>query len=361
MKRVCVIIYNLGVGGAEQVAVAEVQEFVRRGFAVSLVTLSPDRPNSLMFDVPDECEKVMIEFRSLYDWRSLRALARLLRQMQPDIIITQMWFANTVGRIAARWARIEDRLLAFEQNVYDKLRLKSWKQFLADRLLQRWCRKVVAVSYAIKESLLRSHIDAKRVVVIHDSIDLERVVQAPPAASIRAELGVGDAFMYLFVGRLVPQKGVDVLIAAFAKQSSGVLLIAGQGVDRASLEAQAAELGVASRVFFLGVRRDVPSLMKVADCFVLASRLEGLGMVLVEAIMSGLPVVATNVDGIPEVVEDGKTGELVAPDDIGAFAAAMQKAREDKARDESIRAYGREQMQKLFSIQAHVDAILACF
>ena len=351
--------YRLNVGGAEQVVVEEISEFLRRGFTVRLVTLSPEHAHTLMPLVPKSCKKDVIKFHSVLDWRALRALANLFRETQPDIIITQMWFANTVGRIAARWVGAQDRVLAFEQNVYDKLKLKSWKQFFVDRYLQGWCRKIAAASGAIRDSLLRSGIDGRRVVVIYDSVTIARMTDAEPSP-IRGDLGIEGKFVYLFVGRLVHQKGVDVLLNAFAQQESGVLLIVGQGEERASLESQVQALGIASRVFFLGVRHDIPSLMKAADCFVLASRLEGLGIVLIEAMACGLPIVATGVDGIPEAVEHGKNGILVPSEDPAALAAALREIRENSDMRKSMGMKGAERA-RLFSIENHVTDILACF
>jgi len=360
MKSVCIVVYRLAVGGAEQVVVEEIREFLRRGFTVRLITLCPERTHSLMPRVPESCKKDVIEFHSLFDWRALVTLARLFRETKPDIIITQMWFANTVGRIAARWAGAHTRVLAFEQNVYDKLELKSRKQFLVDRYLQGWCRRVAAASEAIKESLVRCGIEGRRVVVIHDAIDIARMTNATPSP-IRAELGIIGAFVYLFVGRLVHQKGVDVLLNAFAQQESGVLLIAGDGEERVQLERQVDALGIAPRVFFLGVRHDIPSLMKAADCFVLASRLEGLGIVLIEAMACGIPVIATSVDGIPEAVEHGKSGILVPSEDPVALAVALRQISGDSNMRKSMGEKGVERAARLFSIETHVTGILACF
>jgi len=360
MKSVCIVVYRLAVGGAEQVVVEEIREFLRRGFTVRLITLCPERTHSLMSLVSASCKKDMIEFHSLFDWRALRVLAHLFRETQPDIIITQMWFANTVGRIAARWVGIHNHLLTFEQNVYDQLKLKSWKQFLVDRCFQGWCRNIAAASHAIKESLLRCGIDGRRVVVIHDAIDIARMTDANPSP-IRGELGIEGKFVYLFVGRLVHQKGVDILLNAFAQQQSGVLLIVGGGEERAQLESEVEALGIHSRVFFLGVRHDIPSLMKAADCFVLASRLEGLGIVLIEAMACGIPVVATNVDGIPEAVEHGENGILVPSEDPAAFAVALRQIRENSDMRKSMGERGVERAARLFSIENHVTGILACF
>lgn len=354
MKTACLIIYRLGVGGAEQMVVAEISELMRRGYAVTLITLSPERAHTLIGFVPAACARETVLFRSVFDLSALVALSRRLARLKPDLIITQLWFANTVGRIAARIAKVDQHLIAFEQNVYD--RVKSWKQYLADRLLQRWCRRIVAISASVRDSLVRHGIEAKRITVVHNAIDLARIDAAAPA-QICSELGIGDDFLYLFVGRLVPQKAVDMLLPAFAAQERGTLILAGDGEDRAALQEQARALGIEDRVHFLGVRHDVPSLMKSADCFVLPSRWEGFGVVLAEAMAAGLPIVATHVDGISEVVEDGIQGILVPPEDVASLSEALRTMRTDAnlrnemATKASVRA-------SMFSIERHIDEVL---
>lgn len=356
MKKACIIIYNLGVGGAEQVAVSEVREFLRCGHAVHLVTLNPERSQTLMPTVPDNCQRTMVEFSSLFDVRAVYRLARCLMAIDPDIIITQLWFANTVGRLAARLAGMRERVIVFEHNVYDHL--KSWKQFFADRLLQTWCKRIIAISDGVKASLVRHGINERHITIIYNAIDIKRHADAP-SASIRTELGIGDEYLFICVARLVRQKGIDILLPAFAKVD-GVLLLAGAGEDRAALEAQADALGIRSRVFFLGVRHDVPSLMKASDCFVLASRWEGFGIVLAEAMACGLPVVASGVDGIKEVVKDGETGILVPPEDPEALASALRRMQKDRGMAAAMGARGKERVQALFSIEKHVADIIAC-
>lgn len=355
MKTACFIIYRMGVGGAEQMVVGEIREFLRRGFSVHLITLSGEREHSLMSFVPTECVRQVIPLRRIFDPRGIGALARVLRKCDPDIIITQLWYANTVGRIAARLVGLHTRVIVFEQNVYDQV--KSWKQYLLDRLLHGWCKRIVAISESVRSSLIAHGIQEKRIIVIHNAIDIARCADATPS-TIKTDLGVEGEFVYLFVGRLVRQKAVDILLPAFAQQERGILILAGDGEDRTRLEAQAAELGIASRVFFLGVRHDVPSLMKSADCFVLASRWEGFGVVLAEALACGLPVVATKVDGIREVVEDGVSGILVPSEDIAALAGALRTMRVDDALRTRMKAKATVRAQR-FSIEQHIDEVIA--
>lgn len=336
-------------------ALEEARELLRRGWSVSMVTLGDEKEHSFMSELPPACERRFVRCTSIFDIAALRVLARTFRDIDPDLIITQLWFANTVGRIAAVLGKLDQRVVSFEQNVYDGV--KSWRQFMADRLLQYACRKIVAISGSVRGSLMRHGIAPERVVVIHNAIDLQGRASATPAP-LRAEYAITQPFVYLSVARLVRQKGHDVLLAAFAKQKDAALVIVGDGELKAALLQQAHRLGIADRVHFLGIRKDIPELMRAADCFVLASRWEGFGIVLVEAMAAGLPIVATRVDGIVEVVEEGKSGLLVPPENVLALAEALRSMREDAELRNRIAA-AVQNRAKSFSIERHVAKVLA--
>ncbi len=127
-----------------------------------------------------------------------------------------------------------------------------------------------------------------------------------------------------FAGRLIPQKAVDVLVEAFARLSSGYLLIAGEGKESPMLEQKAKDLGVSDRVFLLGLRDDIPGLMKAADCFVLPSRYEGLPIVVLEAMGAGLPVILSDFSAARGMLRDGQDGIIVPREDVAALAEAIE-------------------------------------
>jgi glycosyltransferase involved in cell wall biosynthesis len=354
MRKVCIAVHSLRTGGAEMMAVGEAREFSRRGWKVTVLTFGSEKEHSFMELLPAECTRAHVPFVSVLDIDALMNVARHFRESKYELIISQLWFANTVTRIAARIAGVTHELIVFEQNVYDSV--KSWRQFFIDRLLQSSCRKIVAISQSVRDSLIRHGIQANRIEIIHNAIDTRRFTDAEPA-TIRADFGLGDAFVYLCVGRLVQQKAYDVLLPAFAKQEHGFLLIAGDGELRDQLVKRVAQLGIIHRVHFLGIRKDVPGLLKAADCFVLASRWEGFGVVFAEAMASGLPIVASRVDGIAEVV-DAESGILVPPEDVHALAVAMRIVREDAVRRDAMIRAGLQRVG-MFSIEKHVDRVLA--
>ena len=349
--KTAIIINNLIACGAERLALDEMNEMHRRGIPVSLITLRPEKTGNTFMPL---CElpitaRHSIHFSSVADIRAWVRLVRLLRLEKYDTVITHLWFANTIGRIAARIASVK-RILSFEHNVYDDV--KSWKQFIADRILQRLSHRIIAVSDAVRTSLIAHGINARSIVVIPNGIDLKRYRKATPAS-----INTGGKFSYLFAGRLIKQKAVDVLLAAFARLDDGLLLIAGDGIDRTALEKQASELGVEERVRFLGVRDDIPALMKTAGCFVLPSRWEGMGIVLIEALASGCPVIAADFSAARGVLKDGTTGLIVPVEDAAALSASMLKVASDPLLRRKLSDAGAKDAER-FSIATHIDRLL---
>ena len=163
---------------------------------------------------------------------------------------------------------------------------------------------------------------------------------------MRAELGLtAEAPVALCVARLATPKRIDLLLDAWADVPDAVLLLAGDGADRAALERQAAPLG--ERVRFLGERRDVGRLLSAADLVVLPSDREGLPMAVLEALAAGVPVVASAVGGIPQL--GGDAVELVAPASADALAAGVRRVLDDADRRDALVSAGRELVDRRFS------------
>ena len=177
--------------------------------------------------------------------------------------------------------------------------------------------------------------------VVFNGIDTRLFQRTTPDGAIRPAGVPSDAPLLLFVGRLQPWKGVEYAIRALLDIPRAVLLIAGDGVDRARLAALAAELRLNERVFFLGqvARDDLPRFYSTVDLLVATSfASETFGIGLVEAQACGLPVVAARFGGFPEVVDEGRTGLLVPPQDPAALAAAINTLLADPARRAAMRA-----------------------
>jgi glycosyltransferase involved in cell wall biosynthesis len=202
--------------------------------------------------------------------------------------------------------------------------------------------------------------------VIHSGVDLHRFSKGEKQRTRkRKELGIpADSLVIGYVGWLIPIKGVTYLITAMAKVAEkypkSQLVLVGKGDDRGEeeikLKEQVERTGLANKVLFLGWRPDVDEIMGCFDIFVLPSLNEGMGRVLVEAMAAGLPIVASRVGGIPDLVKDGENGLLVPPADATALAKAISALLEDKEKRKRMGEVGTKICLQ-YSTEAMVEQI----
>ena len=356
-KKILIIINSLGIGGAERLVVDEIKELLRAGIDVTLVTLRPDPPKSFSSELrlgPDKFKSV--PFKIFLDISAWFELIRFIRRLKPDAVITQLWFANTIGRIAATVAGVGN-IISFEQNVYDTV--KTPKMFFVDWCLQFLSKKIVAVSEAVKKSLIRHHIQEARIVVLHNGLDISPFSAVFDRSVLRKEYGVPeDAFLYIFIGRLIDQKAVDVLVESFKMIGPKAhLLIVGQGKNRQLLEFQVEKNGLEKQVVFLGVRNDVPQLLFVSDCFILPSRYEGLPLVLIEALTAGKAIIVSDFEAAREIITNEKNGLIVPRENVLALAEAMKRVKNDNVLRSRLEHDAKKSAER-FSISNHVRVIL---
>jgi glycosyltransferase involved in cell wall biosynthesis len=282
----------------------------------------------------------------------------LLRRRVPALVHCHTGRANWIGGIGARWARVPAlSTRRMDRRVKRGLRTR----WLYRRLLQR----VAAISPAVERRLLDARVAPERIRVIWSAVDPAQLEPSATRQALRARLDAApDTPCVLVAANLVHRKGVDVLLEAFASLASGacgVLWIAGDGPERAPLEATASRLGVAEHVRFLGHRGDLPDLLEACDVFALPSRQEGLGVAALEAMARGRPVVASAVGGLAEIVVPGETGVLVPPGDAGALASALARLCGDPASARRLGAAGAARVQEYFLADRMVSAYEALY
>jgi glycosyltransferase involved in cell wall biosynthesis len=269
--------------------------------------------------------------------RSVRGLGRALRGA--DAVHTHLVHADVFGALAAGRATV----FSTKHND-DRFRTGPWR--FAERMLAVRARRVVAISRALKRfQVERVGLPVDKVEVIHYGMD------EPPAAwGENPELALGEGPLLACVTRLEPQKGVDVAVRALQRYADApdrpTLIVLGEGPERPRLEALARELGV--RLTLPGRVPDVAAVLRQADMLVHPARWEGFGLAVLEAMLCSLPVVATNVSSLPELVVDGATGFLVPPDDVEAFATAVGRALDDRV---ELGRRGYERARSEFSVE----------
>jgi glycosyltransferase involved in cell wall biosynthesis len=281
-------------------------------------------------------------------WRAFRELLRLFRAERPDLVHAHMPISGFLARMAAWWAGVPR--IAYTGHGFWFNFPGSWPRsvvgFAMEWLAARVTGTFLTVSEAEARDARRLHIH-RNAVAVGNGRDPARFRPDPVARRrVRAALGVADdQVVVLAVSRLVWHKGYPELAAAMPTVPDAALWVAGErltsdrGPDMAALLRDA---GLGARLRLLGHRDDVADLMAAADIFVLPSRFEGLPMSVIEAMLTGLPVVAADVRGPAEQVVPEVTGLLVPPGDASALAVALQRLVADPALRARMGAAGRE-------------------
>jgi glycosyltransferase involved in cell wall biosynthesis len=267
-----------------------------------------------------------LAFGSVLDFVSARRFAAIARDFKPRVVLTWM------SRATIYCPRGDFVHVARLGGYYD---LRYYKH----------CDHLIGNTQALTEWMVKEGWPESRV---HYLPNFAEVAPAPPVP--RASLDTpADAPLAIALGRLHPNKGFDVLLAAAAKVPGLYLWLAGEGALRGALRRQADSLGIADRVRFLGWRQDVGALLAAADMLVCSSRREPLGNTIIEAWAAHKPVVACAASGPAELIEHGKTGLLVPVDDAGALAEAMRDLVQDKARAAALAEAGHAMFEARFS------------
>ena len=297
----------------------------------------------------------------LYDVRGALALARLLRRERVDVLHTHTHLAAAVlGRLAGRAAGAAVVSHLHIENHFRPQALPRAVSRTLDNATARLCSRLVAVSDATRRAFEEQGFPADRLETVPNGIALDG---AAPATSLRSDLGIpADAFLVALVGRLAPVKGQRELIEALARVPEAHAVLAGEdlesgGAFRMELEAQAEPLG--DRVHFAGYRPGVAAELAEVDALVLPSRIEGMPLVVLEAMAHAKPVVATPVGGTPELVVDGETGILV--DGVDELTAALQRLARDPDEARRLGEAGRRRVEERFGEDAMTRRVLEIY
>lgn len=356
MTHVVHVLSSYGMGGQERVAFDLAVGQLRAGWQVSVVSLAPppDGPLAEEFRAAGvNVGRVEREHDGL-DPKLVLRLARWFREQKVDLVHTHNRMALTYGAPAARLARARVVHTKHGKNP------RGGKRLLLGNAAGRLVHAFVAVSEETAAvARKRYEVPLQRLSVIDNGIDLSRFHPDEAARTrVRSELGIpSDAVVIGTVARIAPEKNHAWLLrtAAPLLGPSVRLVIAGDGPLLEAIRAQAVELGIAKHAHLLGVRRDVPAILNAFDIFAMSSETEGLPLVVLEAMASTLPVVSTSVGGIPNVVEEGRTGFLVPLGDEAALTARLAALVQDaalrrevgaRARDVTLAKFSAERMQR---------------
>ena len=341
---------ELAFSGGEVQVFLLIDGLARRGHRNVLI--APPGSESVRAGRARGLEVHTVPMRSDLDLPAVLHLTRALQGARVDLVHLHTGRATWLGAWAA--------LLARRRAVSTRRQEKPVARSARTRLLHgRLLARTVAISPAVAECLRQGGVRDPRVIA--SAVDPARLRPAREREAVRAELGLApDDFAVLTLASLVPRKGVDVLLRAVASLVAApvetVLLVAGDGPERAALEALARELDLGARVRFLGARDDKAELLAACDAFALASHAEGLGVSALEAMALARPVVASRVGGLAQAVVDGRTGLLVAPGDVAGFAAALARLRDEPELRALLAAAGPARVREDYEPEQMVSA-----
>jgi len=315
--------YLVDSGGAERFALGLATHLPRDRFEVWMCSTRSVEPETAAVLAQAGVQQLHLGRRSRWDVHRFAKLVALVRRERFDIIHSHMFGSNVWGSLIGRLCRVP--VIIAHEHTWSYVG-HPLRKLIDGHLIGRLATRFVAVS----------SFDAERMVSI-EGVPAEKVVTIPPGyvprprsldGDLRGELGIDSSTpLVAVVAELRPQKALSVLLEAFALVldlvSDAHLAIAGDGDCLSKLQQQAVALGLQDRVHFLGRRNDVDSILSASDVAAMSSDYEGTPLVAYECIANHTPLVATAVGGLPDIIEDGRTGVLVPPREPLALANAL--------------------------------------
>jgi glycosyltransferase involved in cell wall biosynthesis len=352
-------------GGNTAMVLALAQGLAAKGFRVGLVAY-PDQPYIPMF----KASNLPIHLLPLGGKKDLLAplrLANLVIKEKYDLIHSHTRHADLAAVLAGRFSGRPVVITQHGNVNLDRKTLERRHDLFAFtyNIILRSAARVVAVCNGTRDELVRcSGVLPSKIRVIYNGLEAAELPTDSLRRAKRRELGIPEDAVVGIITCSIGWKGHDVLARATAllKQTfpQFMVLVAGTGPRERELAQQIEELGIADRFRLLGFRNDVRELLAAADIFVLPTRSETFSVAILEAMQAGLPVIASNICGVPEQVEDGVTGLLINPKDLDSVVDALSKLIGDEPRRRQMGEKGREKVRE-FTLERMVDGYIKLY
>jgi len=365
--KIAYVIDGLSMGGAERLMVPVLKHLSRKDFEPYVCALQ-SKDGNLMADeiralgIPVDC----LDIKHLRDLDALPRLIKYLKGIGADLVHTQLEFANILGNLSAKYLRLPSMCTIHVMPSLDVKTRSKLHQRLEWFVLRHFCDRVISVS----EEARQYHIDISgtspdQVTTLYNGIDLSNFTNLDrerERIGVRGEFGIpAEANLLITVAVLRPQKGIQFMIRALpevlAAHPDTYYLVVGSGSQRDVLAEEVNKAGLGGHVIFAGMRRDVARLLAASDLFVLPTLTEALPTVLAEAMAAKLPIIASRVGGVPEMVTDGGNGCLVEPEDINGLASACSHLLGSPATRAAFAEQGWEIVNEKFNIERQVKRL----
>lgn len=357
-KKIVFAINNLGIGGAENLLVEQVKNINLNYFTPYVLTVLPQPKINLVERLPKNITLVEFKFRGFLDIKNLTKLWYFLRQEKIDIVLTNLFYTNVMVRLASILAGIRV-ILSYEHSVYcDKKRWQIW----VDKILALFTRKIIVGSTEVLTFTARQeNLPVNKFCLNFNSISSKFGHIKIHRNDVLKTFGLPvDCIYVVTAGRFIEQKGHIFLIeAAKLLHDQGVtnfqVLIFGQGVLKGKLKNEISESKLDSIVKLMDIS-PMSEILAVGDIFVMPSLWEGLSIALLEAMDAGCPIVATQVSGTRDVIENNKNGLLVKPKNALDLAEGIKELIQDQNKRSFLSKAAKERV-KSFSIEKNIKVI----
>jgi len=348
--------------GGQRQSLFLAKELKRKGLPFFFIV----QPESPLHQKACEAELPVLPFkmRNEFDLPAILRLAWAMKRKKCLLVHFHDAHSAAVGSVAASLAKVPFRIITRRVDFPLK------KNYFSRRKYIKNIDVIIAISEGVKKVLVEGGVDPENVEVISSGIDFSSFEEDSSALTSKDYLHrefsfAVDDYLVGIVAHLADHKGHQYLIQAtkILKQQAPKIktIIVGEGPLSMELDRQAKELDVEDIIFFLGFRKDIPKILSSLDLFVLSSHLEGMGSSILDAMASRLPVVATKVGGIPEVVINGETGLLVPPRNPSALARAILMLYSDKTLASRLGQKGYELVHRKFSAEAMADKVVRLY
>lgn len=342
---------SISFGGVERTRLSLAKHLNRSLFEQKLICTS--HRGDLITEIREEGVEVyeIGNLKSPFQWSQHKKVQKIIETYKPDIIHGAVFEGVTMAAING-WKK-NVPVIIIEETSDPKNR--SWKGNLLMKIFSKLAHRVIGVSQGVTEEYLKGKLNVlpTKVVLINNGVALPRIVEEIELQKAKKSLGINEHdFIIGSTGRMLmdSHKRFSDLIQSFAKFALGKnnvkLLLVGDGPEKANYESLVKELNIKEKVIFTGYQSDVTLYYKIMNVFSLVSAREAFGLVLAEAMLNKLPVVATKVGGMKYIVDDGKTGFLVNPYEIDEIADKFEKLYNDK---EICQFFGDNGLQKALS------------